>query len=140
MRITGIDQQLIRQIRQLAKKECANYADGLCIPEDRPCHVIHPAYEKIHDGAIDCDWFLNAVAPLQPELDAAIWHEIFRDEKATGEGWKECVRCRQSFLLASNRQQYCPVCGKIVKQERSREKQRRYRQRKKQDERYPLEA
>ena len=68
--------------------------------------------------------FLPAVAPLQPELDAAIRHEIFRDESAAGEGWKECVRCHQPFLPASNRQKYCPACCETVKRERSRKKQR----------------
>ncbi len=131
MKTADIDQQLLRQVRQLARKECANCADGLCLPEDGRCHVVLPAYARIHDGAIGCDWFLAAVAPLQLELDAAIRHEILRDESETGEGWKECVRCRQPFLPASNRQKYCPACSEAVKRERSREKQRRYRARKK---------
>ena len=71
MKTADIDQQLLRQVRQLARKECANCADGLCLPEDGRCHVVLPAYARIHDGAIGCDWFLAAVAPLRPELDAA---------------------------------------------------------------------
>ena len=67
-----IENQIQRSIRQLAQKECANYDNGSCLPEDRPCHVINPAYRTIHDGAVNCDYFLRAVLPLQPELNTAI--------------------------------------------------------------------
>ena len=38
-----IENQIQRSIRHLAKKECANYENGCCLPEDRSCHVISPA-------------------------------------------------------------------------------------------------
>ena len=82
------DNQIIRSAKQLTQKECANYADGACVPEDCPCHLINPAYKTIHDGAIDCDWFVQVVLPLQPELLTAYWHEIFREEGQAGTGWK----------------------------------------------------
>ena len=126
-----IDNQIQRSIRQLAQKECANYDNGSCLPKDRPCHVINPAYKTIHDGAVNCDYFLRAVLPLQPELNTAVWHELLSEEEEAGEGWKECVRCHKPFIPGSNRQRYCADCGAAAKQARSREKQRHYRERKK---------
>ena len=126
-----IENQIQRSIRHLAKKECANYDNGCCLPKDRPCHVINPTYKMIHDGAVDCDYFLSAVLPLQPELNAGVWHEILREESQTGEDWKECVRCHKPFIPGSNRQRYCAECGAVAKKTANREKQRRHRKRQK---------
>lgn len=126
-----LDKQVLRSVKQLARNECANYFNGSCLLEDRPCHVINPAYQTIHDGAVDCDYFLSAVLPLQPELNAAVWHEILRGEDQAGEGWKQCARCHKPFIPGSNRQRYCANCGTAAKQARNREKQRRHRERKK---------
>lgn len=125
------DTHIMRSIKQLARKECANYANGFCLPANRPCHVLNPAYKAIYDGAVDCDYFLLAVLPLELELNTAVWHEIYREEGQAGEGWKECVRCHKPFIPASNRQRYCASCEASVKQARSMENQRRYRERQK---------
>ena len=125
------DSQIIRSAKQLTQKECANYADGACVPEDCPCHLINPAYKTIHDGAIDCDWFVQVVLPLQPELLTAYWHEIFREEGQAGTGWKECPRCHKPFVPGSNRQQYCAECARANSKARNRERQCRYRKRQK---------
>ncbi len=125
------DTHIMRSVKQLARKECTNYTNGFCLPANHPCHVLNPAYKTIHDGAVDCDYFLFAVLPLELELNTAVWHEIYREEGQAGEGWKECVCCHKPFIPASNRQRYCASCGASAKQARSREKQRRYRQRKK---------
>ena len=90
--------------------------------------MIDPAYKTIHDGAMYCDYFLRAVLPLQPELNTAVWHELLWEEEQAGE---ECVRCHKPFVSGSNRQRYCADCGAAAKQARSREKQRRYRERQK---------
>ena len=70
-----MERQMIRQIRTLAHKECCNYIDGKCI-----CHgnftVINPRYPSIHDGAIDCDYFLECVLPIDPELNRIVWGEF----------------------------------------------------------------
>ena len=129
--MSRFDDHIKRSIRQLAQKECANYEKGRCLPEDRPCHVISPAYRTIHDGAVGCDYFLLAVLPLDAELNTVVWHELLREEDQAGEGWKECVCCHKSFIPGSNRQRYCAECGAAVRQARSREKQRRYRERQK---------
>ncbi len=125
------DTHIMRSVNRLVQKQCANYINGFCLPEDRLCHVLNPAYKTIHDGAVDCDYFLFAVLPLDPELNTAVWHEIYRGEDQPGAGWKECVLCHKPFILGSNRQRYCTSCGTLAKQDRIREKQRRYRQRQK---------
>ena len=125
------DHRIMRSVKQLAQKECANYTNGFCVYEDRPCHVLNAAYKTIHDGAVDCDYFLLAVLPLDLELNKAVWHEIYREEGQAGEGWKDCVRCHKPFIPASNRQRYCASCGEVAKQTRIREKQRHYRERQK---------
>ena len=123
-----IDEEAAAVVRKLATKECANWCDGSCIPEDRPCHVINPAYSTIYDGCVDCDWFIQAVLHLQPELRSAYWHKIFREEGQAGEGWKECPRCHKPFVPGSNRQQYCADCAGVISRTKNRERQRRYRQ------------
>ena len=126
------DKEIIRDVRKLATKECANWCDGYCIPEDRPCHVINPAYSTVHDGCIDCDWFVQAVLPQRHELRSAYWHEIFREEGQASWGWKECSRCGKLFVPGSNRQQYCKECGVAASRAPNRERQRRFRQKGKQ--------
>ena len=126
-----LDNQIIRSAKQLAQRECANYANGSCLLDECPCYAVNPAYRTIHDGAISCDYFLKAVQPSDQELNTAVWHEIFREEGAASEGWKVCIRCQKPFILASNRQRYCASCGAAAKQVRIMEKQRRYRERKK---------
>ena len=134
------DKWLMKQEKQLARKECCNYFDGDCIYTDKPCHVINPIYSSIHNGAIGCEYFLNSVLKLQPEVYAAIWQRI-DDELCAGTRWKECAFCKKPFLSGSNRQKYCTGCCDLAQRIRVREKQRRYYQRKREKERdcYRLE-
>ena len=88
MTVRKQDDQIMRGVRLLAKKECAYYDSGVCLCNERPCHVLHPTYKMVHDGAIDCDFFLHAVLPAQPELNAAVWHEVFQEEGCAGDGGK----------------------------------------------------
>ena len=122
------DKEIIRDARRLAAKECANLHDGTCLLDDRPCHLINPAYGTVHDGAIECDWFVQAVLPLKPEIHSAYWHEILREEGDACEGWKDCPRCHKPFVPGSNRQQYCADCARENSRARNRERQRRFRQ------------
>lgn len=123
------DKRLLRQAKQLARKECSNHFDGDCIYTNKPCHVINPIYPSIHSGAIGCEYFLSSVLCLQPELYAAIRHRM-EDELSVGAHWKECAFCKKPFLLSSNRQKYCVDCRDLAKRIRVREKQRRYYHRK----------
>ena len=107
-----------------------NILECMTLVGKAPSHY-EGAKTYVSTGAVDCDHFLLAVLPLDPELNTAVWHEIYRREDQAGEGWKECVRCYKPFIPGSNRQRYCTSCGASAKQARIREKQRRYRQRQK---------
>lgn len=118
--------KLIHQCKLLAAKECANYDNRLCLPEDRPCHVINTRYATIHDGAIDCDWFLEAVLPGSAELNRLVWHELLNETVQPVSGTRKCERCGEPYVPASPRQKYCVPCGKAVRKRQNREKQRRH--------------
>ena len=120
------DKQLTEKAKQLARKECANLIDGTCIDYDKPCFLISPKYDSIHDGAIDCDYFLISVLPLQPDLQKAIWNEIFREDGAVSSVMKNCAICGKPFIPTSNRQKFCSDCKLYANRARGREKQRRY--------------
>ena len=95
--MTKQDNQIIRSAKLLAQKECANYANDTCLPEDHPCYLINPAYKTIHDGAVDCDYFLSTVLPLQPELNTGVWYEILREEGQTGGRLESVCPLPQAF-------------------------------------------
>lgn len=121
--------QLIRQVKTLAQKECCNYYDGKCV-YDHPCTVINPRYPTIQDGAIDCDYFLECVLPIDPALNKSVWAELLREEDMARPLEKNCVSCGQPFLPNSNRQQYCPACKTLHEKNRLRDNQRQYYHRK----------
>jgi len=124
-----MNKQLIRQIKTLAHKECCNYVDGKCV-YDHNCYVINPRYPTVHDGAIDCDYFLESVLPLEPELKKNVWAELLHDEDMTLPPEKNCARCGQPFVPGSNRQQYCAHCKPLHDRIRLRDNQRQYYHRK----------
>lgn len=124
------DKQLIRRCINLAKAECANYQSKECIPEDRRCHVINPNHPTIQEGALDCDWFLEAVLPCDKELSRAVWQELIGQDAPSKNRGRRCETCQRTFVPTSPRQKYCIECGTFAKQRRSREKQRRYDEKK----------
>ena len=40
----------------------------------------NPRYPTSHDGAIDCDYFLECVLPINPDLNRILWAELLREE------------------------------------------------------------
>lgn len=124
-----MDNTLIRKIKTLARKECCNCIDGKCIFQSN-CTVINPRYPSIHDGAVDCDYFLESVLPLDRDLNRIVWSELLREEGMTSPEEKTCVWCGGTFVPGSSRQQYCPQCKPLHEQIRNRNKQRSYYQRK----------
>lgn len=127
----ALDKKLNQKAKQLARKECANLIDGDCIDYDKPCFLISPKYDSIHDGAIDCDIFLLNVLPLQPDLQKAIWAEIIKDDDSSPQEMKECFMCHKLFIPMSNRQKYCADCQLYARRARGRDKQQRYSQKQK---------
>ena len=67
-----LDKQIMRNVKRLAQRECANYSNGSCPPDECPCYAVTPAYGTIHYGAIGCDYFLKAVQPVDQELNIAV--------------------------------------------------------------------
>ena len=120
---------LISKIRTLVHKECCNYYTGRCV-YDHDCTVINPRYPTVQDGAIGCDYFLECVLPLDPELKKSVWAELLLDEEMAHPGWKDCALCGQRFLPNDCRQQYCPRCKPLHEKLRNQKKQRDYYQRK----------
>ena len=120
---------LIRKIRTLAHKECCSYIEGKCI-EDGACIVINLRYPSIHDGAVDCDYFLECVLPIDPKLARIVRTELLREEDVIRPNERTCAWCGGGFVPNSSRQQYCPHCKPLHERLRNRNKQRSYYQRK----------
>ena len=76
-----------------------------------------PDYESIHDGAIDCDYFLECVLPADWDLNDLVSYALWYDEEDEEElppNMKRCAECQKPFVYASNRQKYCNACQKTV--------------------------
>ena len=125
------DQQILRSIRTLVREECANYRYGYCLETDDRCHVINPEYETIHDGTLDCDYFLDCVLPADWTLNDlvayALWYDEDGDDDGLPRGIKRCEMCRQPFTISNNRQMYCPTCAEIVSRQQAAIRHRKSR-------------
>ena len=99
------DQQILRSIRTLVREECANYRYGYCLETDDRCHVINPDYDTIHDGTLDCDYFLDCVLPADWTLNDLVAYALWYDEDGEDDdlprGMKRCEMCRQPFTIAN---------------------------------------
>lgn len=123
------DQLIAERCCLLAKAECANYYNGLCLTDDGKCHLIG-SYPTIHDGKINCDWFLEAVLPCDKELSVYVWSEIFRDEtlyeddetEPVSEGlpFRHCAICGNEFFPKTYNQKFCMDCRTAGKRKRDR--------------------
>lgn len=106
-----------------------------CALEDRPCYVINQRWPNVHDGAVDCDYFLESVLPWDQELHKAVWAELTRieyapwitDESPSQEepASKCCASCGKYFSPRSNRQRYCTSCGKENERRKTNARQRK---------------
>ena len=127
------DKSIIRSCKALAERACANFSNRYCLPEDRACHLINTRYPDIHDGAIDCDFFMTAVLPGDKELHKLVLSSLFDSAERPPVHTRACARCGQRYVPASPRQKYCASCGTLMRQQRNREKQRRHRERKREE-------
>lgn len=126
----NIDSKLIRKCIDFAKANCASYINGTCVCDDCPCHVVNPKYATIADGAVSCDYFLDAVLPANPELDRLVKNEIYYgndEDRSSANNVMNCSLCGHPFVPNSPRQKYCSACGEIMEAERTRERKRRQR-------------
>ena len=127
------DKSIIRSCKALAERACANFFNRYCLSEDRACDLINTRYPDIHDGAIDCDYFITAVLPSDKELHRLALSRLFDAGECTQAHTRDCARCGQRYVPASPRQKYCASCGAVMRQQRNREKQRRHRERKREE-------
>lgn len=71
------EKQIIKSIKALARGECANYQNGMCLETDQRCHLINPRYDSIRDGMIDCDYFLECVLPADWDLNDLVSYALW---------------------------------------------------------------
>ena len=63
-----------------------------------------------------CNWFKEAVLPLDKELSATLLHK----HKA-----KQCIICGKSFIAGSNRAKYCFDCSVMERKRKEAARQRK---------------
>ena len=122
----------------LSRKECCNHYQGLCLETDKPCHLVGN-YPNIHDGALNCDWFLTAVLPQDRELHKIVRHQMTKEETlfeddtlpaAEGLVLRCCAICRKEFLPVVHNQKYCADCRAESRRQNGRRRTQRFRERK----------
>ena len=118
------EKELQKCIKNLAKAECANYQRNMCLLDDKPCHIINPEYGTIHDGAIDCDWFMEAVLPADWDLNDLVWYALWYDDDPDEipEGMRACEVCKKPFVPTHQKQKYCKRCAENVNRKKTRER------------------
>lgn len=124
------DKQILKSIKTLARGECANYAHGNCLLTDERCHLVNPNYKSIHDGAIDCDYFMECVLPADWDLNDLVSYALWYDEEDEEElpsNMKRCEECQKPYVFTSNRQKYCSACQQIVRRRQSAQRVKKYR-------------
>lgn len=135
----------IRKEVMLLRKECANFDNGTCLIYEEPCFVYNDRW-SVHDGAMNCDYFNNAVLPLNKDLETSVWNEIDRDDESKRKinapivlkypekdgkeqeqrDVKRCIACKLLFYPSSDRQARCDTCREQERKEtrRTRRKER----------------
>lgn len=103
------------RVMSLAKGSCCNYCQGECLLLDGfPCVL----ETSMH---LCCNYFRDCVLPLDKQLHAELTEE---------RGAKKCAGCGKTFTPGSNKAKYCPECAGKRKREKHMERQRKYRDRK----------
>ncbi len=79
------DRLVLHKCCDLAHHECANWQRGKCVERDKSCksHLINPIFASIKDGALNCDWFQQAVLPLDPTLEKEV-RQAFSEKETAG--------------------------------------------------------
>lgn len=92
-----------KKIVILIKKECCNCDSGNCMLLDDGEYHKCP---QLTDDFITCDWFKEAVLPLDPILEMSIFQPKELVKKA-------CAGCGKSFTPISGKVKYCSeICAK----------------------------
>ncbi len=97
-----------RKARKLLN-ECCNYDNGQCLMLETIC-------AQSISRTLLCNWFKEAVLPLDKELSATLLHK----HKA-----KQCIICGKSFIAGSNRAKYCFDCSVMERKRKEAARQRK---------------
>ena len=125
------EKQIIKSIKALARGECANYQNGMCLETDQRCHLINPRYDSIRDGMIDCDYFLECVLPADWDLNDLVSYALWYDEAEEDDlppDMRHCQDCQQPFVFTNNRQQFCSACAKKRDRQNGYQRLRKFRE------------
>lgn len=99
---------------RLIRRLCANYDGGNCLPLDdgEGCVCV-----QMISYSLLCKYFRRAVLPT----DKALYADIYRQRT------RLCDRCGKPFAPGSNRQKYCPECGRSIRRKQKADSARRRR-------------
>lgn len=89
-----------KNVTRHIKKLCCNYNNGNCIALDDGDYVW---CVQCHSYSLLCRWYINAVLPANPELEANVYGIVPK---------KRCAVCGKPIYSKSNFAKYCPVCFK----------------------------
>lgn len=106
-----LTKEQIPRVRRLVR-QCCNYDHGACIALDDWAGCV--CVQSISYSPL-CQWFRNAVLPLDPALEASL----------LGGPTKRCASCGEAFVPGSNRAKFCPACGKVHQRAMDAAKHRR---------------
>ena len=99
---------------RLIRRLCANYDGGNCLPLDDGEDCVRV---QMISYSLLCKYFRRAVLPA----DKALYADIYRQRTRT------CDRCGKPFAPGSNRQKYCPECGRSTRRKQKADSARRRR-------------
>ena len=109
----------INRIKNLIKRDCAGYytENNYCCSKDGTC-----VFFEDNEQLPNCKYFEVGVLPLNADLEFEyrLEHKMAVVHKIPVKTNSKCGRCNLYFEAASNRQNYCEKCKKIVKREQSR--------------------
>lgn len=99
----------INRVRTLVKNKCCNYSTGKCVFLDEGEEHACP---QVSAENICCEWFSDALLPL----DAVLKAEIFNNGgKSISVILKKCAVCGKTLTSNANKAKYCPTCAKSIK-------------------------
>lgn len=113
--MTNVSAGDARKVIALIQSECCNYYTGDCAPCDSKCAQIakmRPGGRTEEESPFVCRWFLDAVLPLDKDLQASLLapHDL-----------KKCEQCGAMFAGGSNSSKYCTSCAAAIQKKLKRE-------------------
>ena len=110
-----------RKVIALIQAQCCNHISGDCVVCDTKCAQIarmRPGNERTDKAPFACPWFMDAVLPLDKDLQAVLLapHEM-----------RKCEQCGKMFAGGSNVAKYCTDCAAAIQKKLNREYAQRKR-------------